>query len=71
MVVLGGLLQNPAMLRHAKAVGVMVGVSASEHPNAGTRTAPRVTVGVRPDLGSATSVLEFWLRKNSGPRLKP
>ena len=28
------------------------------------------TGGVRPDLGSATSVLEFWLGNNSEPRLK-
>lgn len=29
------------------------------------------TSGFRPDLGAAPSVLEFWLMKNSEPRLKP
>ena len=28
------------------------------------------TCGVRPDIGSTTSVPEFWLRKNSEPSLK-
>lgn len=33
----------------------------------GDKTAP---AGIRQDIGSATLVLEFWLRKNSVSRLK-
>lgn len=35
-----------------------------------SETAPGVTGRVRPDLSFATSIFEFWLRKNAEPRLK-